>query len=342
MARQARSREFDSNEVGIYHCINRCVRRCILCGIDPLTNKDYGHRKNWMLTRLEKLAAAYAIDVIGFSFMGNHFHVILRNRPDVCNTWSNDEVARRWLMLCPKRKLDDGTPATPTASEIRGIVEDSERLAEIGRRLSDISWFMKMFAEWIANRANAEDEVTGRFWEGRFKMKRICDDAALLACLIYVDLNPIRAQLASLPEESEHTSARLRIDAHLRRSHVSPRWLAPLERNESDTPEPFACVSGRCSNKGVIPVQLEEYLVLLDWTGRQVARGKSGKISRETAPILSRLGIEPSGWLTLVTKLETLFYRVVGSPRTLAEEAKKRGRRWYQAPGRFLLRIAAA
>ena len=30
---------FDPTEVGIYHCINRCVHRAFLCGIDELTSK---------------------------------------------------------------------------------------------------------------------------------------------------------------------------------------------------------------------------------------------------------------------------------------------------------------
>jgi hypothetical protein len=61
--------------------------------------------------------------------------------------------------------------------------------------------------------ANKQDECTGRFFEGRFKAQRITDEAGLLACAMYVDLNPIRAALASTPEKSRHTSAYDRIQA---------------------------------------------------------------------------------------------------------------------------------
>ena len=53
------------DEVGYYHCFNRCVRRAFLCGVDLLTGNDYGHRKTWIRQRLETLAAGFAVEVCG-------------------------------------------------------------------------------------------------------------------------------------------------------------------------------------------------------------------------------------------------------------------------------------
>ena len=96
MARVNRREVLSEGEIQVVHCVNRCVRRGFLCGTDELTGKDYEHRRQWIRNRLEFLAGVFAMDVLGFSVMSNQLHVILRNRPDVVKTWSDEEGARRW------------------------------------------------------------------------------------------------------------------------------------------------------------------------------------------------------------------------------------------------------
>ncbi len=110
MARLARCEIFDASEVVAVHVIARVVRRCFLLGDDPVSGKNFDHRKVWVENRLRVLAASFGIDLLGFSILSNHFHLILRSRPDVVETWNDADVARRWLLLCPRRKRRDGMP----------------------------------------------------------------------------------------------------------------------------------------------------------------------------------------------------------------------------------------
>ena len=139
MPRQARGEVVDPTEVQILHCVQRCVRRAFLCGKDPLSGKDYEHRRLWIRERLEFLASVFAIDCLTFSVMHNHLHLVLRSRPDVLATWTDEEVASRWLRLFPKRRNKDGSPAEPADVERNMILNDPEVLAERRKRLSDVS-----------------------------------------------------------------------------------------------------------------------------------------------------------------------------------------------------------
>jgi hypothetical protein len=113
--------------------------------------------------------------------MSNHIHLVLRSRPDAVQTWADTEVARRWWTLCPKRKVQrevDGQklwfPAEPNEDDLNSIRNDTVKLADIRRRLSDISWWMRLLCQYIAMRANSEEvEGLGRFWYSRFKAVRI-------------------------------------------------------------------------------------------------------------------------------------------------------------------------
>lgn len=196
-----------TDQVGVYHCITRCVRRAFLCGVDPVSGRDYQHRKGWIRQRLEQLAATFAIEICGYAVMSNHLHLVLRTRPDLVPSWSPQDIALRWLALFPPRDPETGNPVEPAPCDIDRIVSNPEQLAEIRDRLASLSWFMRSLSEPIARRADRDDRCTGRFWEGRFKAQALLDEAATLACSVYVDLNPIRAGIAQTPEESECTSA---------------------------------------------------------------------------------------------------------------------------------------
>jgi len=350
MPRVNRTELCAADEIQAFHLINRCVRRTYLCGKDRRSGKDYSHRKEWIRQRLEELAGIFGIDVLGFAVMSNHLHVVVRTRPDVVNSWSDDEVALRWWRLFPQRRNTDETPAEPTEFELNAIRNDTSGLREKRRRLKDISWFMRCLAEPIARRGNKDDKVTGRFWEGRFRAQLLLDEMALTACMAYVDLNPIRAGIAATPETSDFTSVKDRIadafgecsagsapcsdnageapasglsailspesgekglDRNARDVRIEhgekAGWLAPIALEPPRKKVREKSTTRRASNKGCLPMTLEQYLSLLDWTGRQIRRDKVGAIPNDCAPILERLECNAETWLDFVRNFRKRF-----------------------------------
>lgn len=327
----ARKHVVDESKVGIYHVHSRCVRRAFLCGQDPVTGKDYSHRRQWIHDRLKNLASCFAIDIATHAVLQNHVHVILRNRPDVAGQWSDEEVARRWLRLSSQKlELHEVDP-----KKLKAVLADPQKLQEYRRRLSSPSWFMRYLNEPVARMANAEDGCSGRFWEERFRCQRILDEASLLACSVYVDLNLIRAMMAETPEQSRFTSAYDRIqDRQIERQSGNSAgtdkqhsgWLAPI----SLTGDGFAGTAAgrRISDDGLFDFGLDWYLELVDWSGRQIRADKHGAIPAHLAPILDRLHVKGSHWLEAVTQFGRGFHQLVGRPASLAAAAAARGKRW--------------
>lgn len=313
----------------------------MLCGVEKFSGKSYEHRRDWIKNRLIYLAKHNGIDVLGYAIMGNHMHVILRNRPDVVETWSNEQVARRIWFLFPKRKDKDGKPCDPTETDLAMLQADKNKLEKYRARLSDISWLMRQLAEHVAVKANKEDECTGRFWEGRFKSQPLLDEAAILACAAYVDLNPVRAAIAATPEGSDFTSVQDRIESVKVVRKAKPktarqkrviarklrdRFLAPVHLDEGSSLGPMAShLNSRASDKGFLPLQLTDYLKLVEWTGREIVRGKKGRIPQQCKPILERLGLDREIWCELVRDFGRLFRRVAGSAQSLKQSAADGG-----------------
>jgi hypothetical protein len=213
----ARKRLVDPTRPTWVHCTSRCVRRAFLAG------DRFEHRKAWIEERLQVLARCFAMDVAGYAVMANHVHVIVRMDQAVAMRWSDLDVARRWMSVYPRTYLSDGTPVLPSEAEIAAKAKDATLVAKWRLRLADLGWFMKAFKEPISRRANREDGCTGAFWESRFHSVPLLDQAALIACMAYIDLNPIRAKVADRPERSHHTSGYRRIRArNRRRANTTP------------------------------------------------------------------------------------------------------------------------
>ncbi|MFN5436447.1 MAG: transposase [Planctomyces sp.] len=364
MARLARVEVFATDEVAIVHVMNRTVRRCFLLGYDPITGRNYDHRKVWIDEQLADQARHFGIDLLCQAIMSNHVHLVLRSRPDVVQEWSDEEVARRWLMLCPERRDENRRPMEPTEFEINRIVNNKEKLASLRSRLSDISWWMRLLCQHIAQRANREDGEVGKFWQARYRAVRLLDEIAILSCAAYVDLNPIRAAMAQTIDASDFTSAQKRLLAltvgsqnltHPESAAVegrpvttprtltknyrsdvalrSSQHLAPVELSERNgLPGSDANRDGvRCSNKGFLPMSTTQYLSLLEWTARQRRVAKAGRTPKQIRRLFKLLEISADAWHELVRNFGRLFSLVAGKPAVIDSHRSRAGGHRYRA-----------
>jgi len=319
---RARRQQIALSQTPYYHCISRCVRRAFLCGYDRYADRDYEHRREWVRARLAQLVDVFAIDLCAYAILSNHYHVVLRVDRDQSVRWSSREVAARWTTLF-------GGPAIIWRFLEGNPLDDYEkiRIAELTdtwrERLSDISWFMRALNEHIARTANSEDRCKGRFWEDRFKSQALLDERAVLACMAYVDLNPVRAGIAETPETSDYTSVQQRAQALARppkgqKETVRPR-LAPMANDGSERPP---------SAKTICGVRFTDYLELVDRTGRCLRKGKRGTIAPSARPILDRLGIEHDAWMHHMAAHRTYLARALGATEAIRQFAEAIGQRW--------------
>ncbi len=332
----ARRTLIDPESTPFYHIINRCVRRAFLCGEDKLTGKSFEHRRGWIVDKVKALSTIFCIDTCAYAVMNNHYHLVLKIDTDKAKSLSNKEVISRWC------KITKGH-AVATKYMNGEILIEGERLlldgllAKWHERLSSISWFMRCLNEEIARRANREDECKGAFWEGRFKSQALLDEQALLACMMYVDLNPIRAGIANTLQSSDFTSIQERI-AEFNSLDTNPTkpTLSITQANTSHPTDLQSNLAGsslkpltkfdgstHLATQSGIPFHFCDYLELIDWTGRAIRHDKRGFIDSKQPKLLYELGISPDTWITSAKEFRRQYSGISGRWDAMCEFKKQ-------------------
>ena len=290
---------------------SRGVSAARSCSARERATARYGSRTG--CENLRKSSGDWPRSGAGFSVLDNHLHVLVRLDPAVAQGWSDEDVVRRWGRLFPPRDKAR-RPLAVSDDWVQGQLMNAAWVKRARQRLQSLSWFMKCLKEPLARLANRQDQTRGAFFEGRFKSIAILDEEALLATCAYIDLNPVAAGIAEVPEASAHTSIKERVDhvkaqgrtedlkaartgsvagsaaaAGLEEEH----WLCPIEdRRRIDS-----------TREGMIEgFSLGNYLLLVDYTARLFREGKA-TLSREVAEILDRLGSSADQWQARLEKL---------------------------------------
>ena len=210
-------------------------------------------------------------------------------------------------------------------------------------RLYDISWFMRGVNETIARMANEEDGVQGRFWEGRFKSQALLDEGAVLSCMAYVDLNPVRAGMESNLVDSDFTSIQQRLFDYVKYKSTKNRDESRLvkriqhqreikrEIGLQDLPEaPLMSFDGSSHTDihFALPFTREDYFMLVDETGRVLREDKRGAIPDSAARIVSQFGIKPDKWLEQVQNFSRRYGHCAGARNNILNFAERFNLKW--------------
>lgn len=267
------------------------------------------------------------IDLLGYAFMGNHVHLVLRVRPDRVKAWSDAEVARHALAVLPVRSGPAMEPLAVTPAIIDRYSSNKRWLADQRERLSSPSWLLRLVKQEIARRANAEDGCAGHFWEKRFTTVELLDAAAVLACMVYVDLNPWRASLVRDPTSAAFTSIRHRAVRSRGEGRADP------EADDRDLGVRLVALPN-CAPADSLSRELPgwsitelEYVDLVQETARLT--NKSGRSAVGTAlDTIREMGFEADAWSKTMSRGGAMSGSVIGSPESRARWCRKTDQRW--------------
>ena len=190
MARERRLKV--KGETAYYHIISRTVGGEFYLG---------DVEKEKLVSIIQRFSSLFLVDVIGYCVMSNHFHLLVKVKP-------GDEVPDKELI---KRVKKDG-------GVMQMLIHDPELLRN---RLSDVSEYVRYIKQVFSRWYNRVHKRKGYFWGDRFKSVWIESGEALLACLAYIDLNPVRAEMVEKPEDYRFSSIGYRVQAGNRHKLLS-------------------------------------------------------------------------------------------------------------------------
>lgn len=214
-----------------------------------------------LIQTIEHFSAIYFCEVAALCVMGSHYHLVVKF--DVLQDVSREELRARTRLMYPSR-----------ASQAEIDLWSEEDWEHYQRRLFDVSEYMRNVQSAFARWYNHTYQRRGRFWADRFKSTYLEDKRAVLDCMLYVELNPVRAGLVERPEEWQGSSIYLR-------ELGKDSWLAPLNQFIAQSTQKKA---------------LREYRELLYYRGAVPTKPGQAAISQKALEHEIARGFETSGY----------------------------------------------
>lgn len=229
-----------------------CARAAAYRGEYPLAEPRVARKLTEIVRRY---AAVYFCDVAAFSVMGNHYHLVVRF--EAARDVDREELERRACTMYPG--------AAAKAHIAFWSDEDWERYR---RRLFDVSELMRNVQAAFARWYNQVFDRRGHFWGDRFKSVLLGDLDAVLDCMLYIELNPVRAGLVERPEEWRASSLYLREIGR-------DEWLLPLSDLVVTDSEHQALIEYRTRiyYRGSVPTKEGQAALPLEVLEQEIERG---------------------------------------------------------------------
>lgn len=312
---KARTHVFDTQNTAAYHYYAHCVRGAWLCGSGHNSSRPLEQRQDWIEARVLDLCESFSVGMFAWAIMDNHLHLVIVVDPQMPQTWTDLDVAHRWCRITQI----PGATKDPKKLErdVANLAMNPAGLEEKRQWLGSLSWFMRHLNEGIARRANREDGNRGHFWEGRYGCRKLLDDNAMIAGMVYVDLNPIRAGMVDTLGDSQYTTIHRRLRSLANGATRDDAQLWPIAG-------PVTGYGPDLSNR--------QYINMVDCMGRQPRPGK-GAIDANAPPALAGANGRPAGWQELYANFQNGFGSAVGSEAALTAHARSQGQCWIRGIG---------
>jgi hypothetical protein len=281
MARIARSEVFDHNETNCIFTECTAAPGRLLGELRSPLSSDREERRVFIEDIIAVFRQYFAVELIAYTFDHKSIQQMLQPKPQLAQELSPEDVARRWLIICPSIRRHDAPFDRPSEKDICRLCEDPDRIDRIRQQLSDVAWWNRLLCQRIAQNFNKSDNLRGRFWEGRFHSTLLLDELSRQTCRTSIDnANQfVSTTVATVDNAAARTDW--------------PKNAKPIE---------LATLTTHA-----------EYLSLFEWT-RQTLTNKpvDAQLEATAVSILRKQGLTPSMWLPLVTNFRYHFSQIAG------------------------------